>query len=230
MTAVVHCEKRELGGAALDYVEETLRSGLTLARLVVQSTDLERGTVYTFLPPHVNQQEAVAFTEGGKLPTPPESQWLRTPTGVLVPVPSTISYVANFASTSLSDGQGRVYVLEDQVSSPRSPHLENLDFNTLTVNAEVYYMLTGKDSTEDRVEKAIRTAETVPVFISFLSILSSSWRHSLTRSRRTEVELEALAAIASTVTSIIIGAYDGESYLIWQRQGTWPPDAPQPKR
>jgi hypothetical protein len=58
-------ERRELGEAGLADIRERLGRGRTLSRLLLAELDLAAGHVWAYLPPALNDEQAVHFAEAG---------------------------------------------------------------------------------------------------------------------------------------------------------------------
>jgi hypothetical protein len=65
------------------------------------------------------------------------------------------------------------------------------------------------------VECAVKVAKGIPVFVGAMSSLTS-WEGACSE-RRARTTRSAIQGIAKQTVRIIVGAYDGESVLIWSK-------------
>ena len=75
-------------------------------------------------------------------------------------------------------------------------------------------MVSAEDAELHLVKVSIREAQYFPVFVGVLSVWPVDSRLAPERHGITDEELHALADRAE---KIIVGAYDGEGYLIWAK-------------
>src|SRR5437879_929426 len=110
----------ELGTSGIAYVRECLESGKTLARLLLQTQDLNEGTVVTRLPVSVDDAAAKDFGSGGKLPE------LYPRTTNLQPVPDSDFLLVPEIQGFLRESNTNVCIFEDSSANPTDPFLQSL--------------------------------------------------------------------------------------------------------
>ena len=74
-------------------------------------------------------------------------------------------------------------------------------------------MLAEEDAKPEQIKATIAEAETLPIFIGAISILPQDSR---IYSAQREQAGEELRSLADRAENFIVGAYDGEGYLIWE--------------
>lgn len=215
------CREITLGPEATEYIRKCLDDRNTLARYLLQKLDLGRGRVVTFLPSDVTAEAAKQFTTGGKLPMPPESQW-RYAEGegskwTMVPIPDTDSYLVAIIEAFLSAKEGRVCIFEDALSRPNDPILSRSAARLLTFHNEVYHFLSGRAVKSSQIRQTIRQAKSIPLFIGALTSVPEKSSFSHKARKITITSDERLRGLAARSEKIVVGAYDGEGYLIWNK-------------
>ena len=215
------CAEINLGPEAVSYIRDCLANGKTLARYLLQRLDLESGAVTTFLPSDVSEEAATQFKWGGKLYRDPATFVYHTePDGSTTrwePVPNTDPWLASILREFLGAGPERVCVFENESALPSHPWLSLPRWailQTLIFENEVYHLLSNRDAeNEERILTTIRIADSW-LFIGAMTSLSQASDLPLEAGR---LDDEALKMFAQRAERIVVGAYDGESYLIWSK-------------
>ncbi|MDX6500439.1 MAG: hypothetical protein QOG23_3699 [Blastocatellia bacterium] len=213
-----------LGPEAIEYIKDRLARGKTLASLLLEHRDLDGGDVVTFLPSNADFKRIRNFSEGGVLPTPPSEthQHYTTPDGtktVLVPVPGTNSHLVTTIQEFLKQGEGRICLFESAVARPTDGFLSSpnaQDLRVLTCENDVYYFLTEDGLDRKKINKTVSYAISYLV-IGVLAQLSKVDKFLPIEQNisRGEITLYDLRLLTEKTQKIIVGAYDGEGYLIW---------------
>ena len=208
-----------LGPEAIEYIRKCLSDGNTLARYLLQKLNLDRGRVVTFLSSDVTAEAAKQFTTGGKLPMPPKSQW-RYAEGErskwrMVPIPDTDSCLVAIIEAFLNAEEKRVCIFEDDLSRPNDPILSRSVARLLTFKDEVYHFLSGRDVESSKIRQTIRQAKSIPLFIGAMTSVPEESSFSYKARRITITSDKLLRILAERTEKIVVGAYDGEGYLIW---------------
>jgi len=212
------CAELHLGPEAVSYIRDCLANGKTLARYLLQRPDLESGTVTTFLPSDVSEEAATQFKWGGKLKRDPATFVYRTePDGSRTrwePVPNTDPWLISILQEFLRGGPERVCVFENSSAAPEHPWLLSSGMQTLIFESEVYHFLSSRDLENE--EKILTTIEGTKSWLFYGTMTSLSEPPDLPLEGGT-VDDEVLKTFAQRAEKIVVGAYDGESYLIWSK-------------
>jgi len=211
-------EEVVLGVEGVHYIVECLKEGRTLAQYLL-SRELGFGSVQTLLPPGVDQDTLTSFRVGGKFPTPPQSTWRSLEGGgYAVPIPNANACLAKIIKSFLADSNQNICIFENALAGANDPYLTTLTSTICTYKDEVYHLLTSKDATATncRIETTIEEATSIPIFIGALT----SWQREPLELLPPRIQLteDSLSQLALQAKHIVIGAYDGESYLIWTEQ------------
>jgi len=195
----------DLGASGIAYVKECLESGKTLAKLLLQTHDLNAGRAFTQLPASVGDAAAKDFDSGGKLPE------LYPRTTNLQPVPDSDFLVMPRINWFLSESSANICILEDSSATPTDPFLQSLSTRYSAFQDEVYHLICQPDNNSETITKTLRQAS------SWLTIgaLTSAPQEMGVCAQPGELELSSLTTLGEKTQEIIVGAYDGEGYVIW---------------
>jgi hypothetical protein len=214
--------ERSLGPQAIDYIRQRLTHGKSLARHLLEALDLERGSVIACLPPNVGDQEALQFKEGGKLPHPDPSTFRyltdeQGRTSRLEPVPNTDPWLVSLVQHFLSQSADRVCIFEEFYAEPSDPlwsKKESKREAASFVDDEVYYVLVSGDS-EEQLREAVGWSQ--QAWPALLAAMTSMTADEPIPSDRRNISPALLKPLAGRTERLAVGAYDGESYLIWSK-------------
>jgi hypothetical protein len=217
----MNCDLKEfeLGLEAIKYIEKCLGSGNKLSQALLKVCDFKKGRVITVLPGFVNYEYINDF-EVGILPKTLEaearnataeygSHW----TSVMVPEPSIISWLSTEVCRFLKAAATRLCIFENTLAKAGDSWISKEKPQIFTFNEEVYHFLLNQDAENEKIRDTIRSAE-CPLFIGVMTSLPSE--RSFPQSGQ-EVSLEDLEVLAEGTEKIVVGAYDGDGYLIWNR-------------
>jgi hypothetical protein len=215
------CAEISLGPEAIGYIRDCLANGKTLATYLLKRPDLENGSVRTFLPPDVSKEAASQFRLGGKLKRDPETFVYRTaPDGSTTrwePVPNTDPWLLSILQEFLRGGTEKLCAFENELALPGDPWLSLPRWDvlqTVTFDNEVYHLLSNKDvGNDERILTTVRAAHSW----LFIGAMTSLFGPPDLPLEGGTVDDEVVKMFAQRAEKIAVGAYDGESYLIWSK-------------
>jgi hypothetical protein len=199
----------KVDGELIRYLEEYLANGKTLSGLLLDSIDFASGKVVTTLPVSVSEEAARDFRSGGKLAA--ESSNLIA--SRLQPMPDTDSRLAEMAREFLAGGEGRLCIFEDASAGVDDPYLQSVETRTGNYGNEVYHLLLRADAQEAKILSTIKEARSWMLAGAF----TSAPPDDKYQSKVVALITEELRAFAEQTEKIVVGAYDGEGYLIWSK-------------
>lgn len=192
----------ELGAEGIQYVKERLELGMTLSRFLLQICDFNNGTAKTLLPPNVSKEAVKQFEYGGKLKQ------------VTQYVPTTRFWLVSEIQKFLTGGEKRLCVFEEALWKPSDPCVVPYRNKILTYMNEVYHYLSFNEAQQEEIiSQVVRRADSD----LFIGIFTSIPDDSSFASGGRELSLDELRLYAERAEQIVVGAYDGESYVIWHR-------------
>jgi hypothetical protein len=208
-----------LGIEAIEYIKYRLSISYTLAQFILDYIVLENGYVTVGLPPEANMEMINKVDSAGLLPTHPESEWKKGITedgreSVWIPVYPFNDYAVKTIQTFLRKNTQRLCFFEDFSARPEFPFVKRYKTKIVIFEKEVYHILAGGKHENDEIEGFIKESET---FISLVGILTSlpddnndilSWK---------TITSDMLRVLVDRTEKIVVGAYDGEAYIIWNK-------------
>lgn len=199
---------KKMNFEALDFVKENLTNGKTFAHLLLKKQAIDDGNVSVYLPPEVEHTKEKKFRE---------SIFMYYKGS---PYESSDELMAEYISQYLHKDKKNICIFENFNSSPTDINfLENFKGKeeTFIYKNEVYHLLRNKDAYTPKVEHYIKKTNFVWIFIAALSSFSEKEYETAVSD---QVSLETLEDLAERAEKILIGAFDGEGYLIWEREHT----------
>lgn len=192
-------QRHTLNGPAFAYIRENLDEKLereyTLAHYLLH-LPLEQGEVFTYAPLH--HYELTDFWGSLYAAAPDEHGEMKR-------------LIASLIDEFLQAAPDHCVLVEDFIVRFTDPAIVEETQPVFNYHQEVYYPLfPGKQTVED-IESTLRT-QLSPLF---LGVLSSS--HRLVPAQRYALTKEDLEEIAQHAQTLVIGAYDYEGYLLWNR-------------
>lgn len=188
-----------------EFVRDQLRGGATLAQLMLTRAHWW-GPIRAILPSSVHGPRDPKY--GGIIEA---VRLLKDHSGdTAIEIPNTDEYLGQYIYSYLARADGSACVFEDAIVRPSDPDSVNA-INSLIFKDELYHCVCKGDALE-AIRETLRRAKSINSFIGFLVRNSASLG---CRGRRV-VEFGDLATLASGVDEIVIGAFDGESYLLVQ--------------
>lgn len=206
-----------LGQVAIKFIKERLSYGYNdnLSKYLLEKFNLDNGKVVTYLPYYVNQEPTIENLEGGILPEPP-GEYMMGNDGKrhrVVLIPSTYDALVDIIKEYLDKGEKRICILEDAIQKPADPHVFDNPTEILIYNDEVYHILSGDNIEKEKIDKSINVAHTTYQFVGVLTYMPNEIR--IPPKMGEKITLDNLKHFAEKTEKIIIGAYDGEGFLIW---------------
>jgi hypothetical protein len=215
-----------LGPTATDYIRACLAMGNTLARDVLAVVNLEAGAATTFLPADVDKNAASQFESGGKLGSSEgDARYMTDLEGSryrIDPKPSTDEFAVSVIKRFLGSAERHMCLLENHLGRRSDPWVLSAKSRVIFFGEEVYYFLSPLNSDTDEIQSALTEAKTVAP--ATIGVFTSLPEHMEGFVETMQVNADSLSTLAGGAVGLIIGAYDGESYVLWSRHSglAWP--------
>jgi len=196
---------------------ENLDNANALSIELLKNFKTDEGYYYTLLPEDANLDNLYRFNNGNVLP---QNTIKYGPIGDLgnqhySETPSLIDDLANTIKDILDRDETLSCIIDDVIrhSTDKKIKNENEEIKKCVSYSgrDVYYLLDKNNSTFPLIFECLRRNRG---YWHALSILS---KISLNDSIGKEIEEPILTQICSNAQMILIGAYDGEGYVIWER-------------
>src|SRR5574337_39858 len=214
-----------LGENGLRYFQEQLSIEVTLAKIILEKTRLELGRIITFLPNYVEIEQAKDF-DSGILVKPPKA---RDRLSRVNEKPSKLALgnyninlraeLAKIIQKFLAGNRRACCLFGNPLARASDKWLEKAKSNLLIHNEEVYHFLSPRDTEQKILETIRETWSTYPPFIA--SLFSNNEKTDKLQAMLSNdkpkrvISFQDLSTLAEHTAYVIIGAYDGEGYVIW---------------
>jgi hypothetical protein len=134
----------------------------------------------------------------------------------MIPVPNTDDILARIILDFLQSKQS-ICVFEESMARPSDPCMKTAkQTQWRTFENEIYYLLTWENAEISQISRALKDAASVyPGFIGVIAEVSEIEQAAL---KQRKITADSLARLAGATDRIIVGAYDGEGYLVWAKR------------
>jgi hypothetical protein len=205
-------EERILGPTALVWIRDVLADG-PLGSLIASRLDLTRGRITTHLPRAVSAEAAHHFLGPVLLPSELEDERLQSGQSFRSLSVQTLGQaLADVIRRFLREQREPLCVFEDRLAKPHDGWLARSGTTTLSLDDSVYHFLTRADVYQDRIER------TVDVVLRPYPPLVGLLTHCLDDAPAGPLTPAMLEKLVEQSSHLMIGAYDGEGFLLWTRE------------
>lgn len=208
----MNLEKKVLQREATIYMIGTMAYyGHALAKKALEITPLSKGKCFTIIPSDVPESHIYKFMTGGMYP---ENRQRRT----VVPVRNnSTSIIRSVIKAFFNVSEKHCAVTEDVSSRSSDVGIQETSRPYLVLGEEVYDFSSNQEDTDEIMMSLKQSDASYYSFFALLSLdISEQQRFS---HPRYNIGKEDVALLASSIQGIIQFAYDGESYLLWDRDG-----------
>jgi hypothetical protein len=188
-----------LGKAAAGYIEDRLANGLGLARRVLAAHQIAAGRMRTLVPAESAESVVEKFEQGGLIRSPAAYEWY-------------VDWVRKF----LCSGADHLCVLENSMAQAGDSGLLDRRKSRLVLSGnEVYHVICAHEVTTENLKVAISEARSAWISLGFMTHAPPSWNLSSRMFSPAD-----LAYMAKNVEGVVVDAYDGEGWLVWEKHNT----------
>ena len=192
----MNCVQVTLGLEGLGYVRSRLATGNAFSGFLLQQTQRETAEVSALLPEPYKAERLTFFDLGG----------IASLTNARICAAALIAHELETPT--------RVCLLEDALGNRADPGVRRRVSDHCFYGKEVYHYLSSANSSKPQVLRALQEAETLPVFVGAICSLPSGMERPSPNCDLTEMMLKTFAYHAY---KLIVGAYDGEGYVVWTK-------------
>ncbi|HLW72326.1 MAG TPA: hypothetical protein VKS22_17105 [Candidatus Binataceae bacterium] len=183
--------------------QEQLRDGTSLSRRVHAEADFSLGKLFVGLPENADP---------GRLPDLVTGHLPGLRYGV--PAERTLAKIVQ----AFLGNSGGIVLIQDTQALVDDPWLQDYEHRNHIVSykEELYWQLKTGEFSEDKIRGVVSSGSSYP-FAAFFYVAQ-------THSTEPEAQLDdsAFNKIVETLAGVAVGAFDGESFLLWWKQGTVP--------
>jgi hypothetical protein len=201
-------ELRDLGDAGRAYVRDRLAGGKSLSQLLLQDVDLQRGTVWTYLPSVLTAAQAYMFDAG----------WDTTQFHTEFPLEQVDAWtsIEDLVSRFLHEEERAVAIWEDAVMHADFPWIQHHPEEPLVfLENEVYYVLDEQAATEGAIGRALSGVMTA--WWGSPGILATPPAEAVVPllQRRATISCDQLQPVVEALQLLFFQAYDAEGFVFW---------------
>jgi hypothetical protein len=214
---------REIKKTFLDYKKTLfyfmnhMGCGKTLAKKMSEKIDFFQGIFFTFLPSNAKLDKLYEFSYGGIIPSVPYGNQVYEmegyPNGFIPEQVTTMdNNLSEFISNYVKKNAENCAIVENVILELSDIHANIKGVKMIPYEKEVYFYLDEKNSI-DQIYKTIRRSSQSWHFFSILTELENKKMQSM--------NAYDLDRICDNSKFIIVGAYDGEGYIFWEKTPTY---------
>jgi hypothetical protein len=197
---------------AIEYFKEQLYLAEKLLSYNLHFLSMEEGEIYSFVP-HGTKEEVLYDFYGGSLYPLDTNARAFNPT--LIPVQNEAKPVLIDMISEYLRHNNNCCVFEEPVATPDDAWVATSDIDYVRVQKEMFYFFDEENNDKNKLEKALVTSSNY-YFLCVLGSLEKEKRALFTPGK--EIPTTILEEFAKTPYAVIVKAYDGEGYLIWERK------------
>jgi hypothetical protein len=176
---------------AFEFIGNLLNCGLTLSQCIYDSVDLSKGSIEATSTKDISYEDN--FNRGGTCSRGKSEQIL-----------------AEFIYQKLKDSNLSCYFVNDSVI--KGYEILEKRLNVIYHKSEVYHYILPNTALE--IINTVRWHSETS--ISLVGIITSAFVDK-TILEKQEIDLETIQSIVNKIEYLIVGAFDGECYLIWTK-------------
>lgn len=196
----MNCIQLTLGEQARLFIESQLADGLKISN-ALRGRGITNGTVVSFLPPNgaasaVQNLSVDEFRHGG----------ITSPA-------VTRDCLADFLLEFMEKSPHRLCVFEDAGAEPSFSWVQREKPRIFTFRNELYHVVFSGLSSKEELKTTIAKSDSTWILVGIATSVPdrSEWMN------KTEITSDEIDVLAQRTEHIIVGAFDGEGYLIWSR-------------
>lgn len=194
---------------ALDYIRKQFSRGRSLS-ILMHNLDFSSGQVFALVPDNLSEDKIYNFQEGLY---PFDTNLLKTK----YPAIQVQNYSRKFLLETIHDylevAKEHCCLFEDPISIPTDSRVLNSGLNCVSLsNDQVFYFFNSENNDVEKIEDAIKISDDY-IFLCVLSSLDVGMQSGFNSTQ--SVSLDILKAFTDNLYAFFIGAYDGESYILW---------------
>ncbi len=193
-------KKVNLDSQALEYIVDELSQGRELAKAVLLNTFLQKGKLFTYSPEKFDIREMDDLGE---------SISYLSDEYVLQPFREIIGReIVNYCNES----ESHIAIFETLGHVPVPPSLEDPGIRYFSIKGNKYDYIVKDFVQSIRIERYLIDSSIYPTVIVLTTL-----PFGITIQPYQEIDEDLITSLATNANKIIIGAFDGEGYVIWEK-------------
>jgi hypothetical protein len=187
------------------YLLGELRKGNSYAQALLETTRIQGGQIYTYLP-SILQSAKAKFQDG----------ILTLYDSVGMSGEDLYHQLQSACSTMLYQylsNNENGYVIFERIGRPKSPIIQKERNPYFVFRDEVYLFHSHNSASLSTVEECMRKSRRYPLIMGLTSLTDPS----IEVSPRETIDLRTLTMFAERTEMLVVGAYDDEGYILWSK-------------
>ena len=174
------------------YVRQVLEQSNSLSDALLHLINFSDGHFFTYLPKDVELSDIYQFERGGISS-------------------NTYLEVAKILLDKVNENSKISCIIDDVIRKPSDKNITSFGACSLFLNDEVYHLITKKMAAVEVIFKCLH--ETDAIWHS-LAVLTEAHLNELSSS---DLSVEKIQEICLMTRVLVVGAYDGEGYIFWEK-------------
>ena len=210
-----HLEKHSIpADIAARHLNQCLLDVNILCSHILEIIDFQQGEFYTLLPSRSKLDQLYDFNRGGIVPQISKGvAYSNTSQTSFSKIPSIDDEVATVLFNNINN-MGKCCIFDDVTRNFDSPIFKGTE-NCFRMNYrnQLYYYLDQDNMSVELISQCLKASNAIWHMLGIISRFQYEGNH--------EIKEDAIQAICSNISMILISAYDGEGYIFWERT-SWP--------
>lgn len=211
-------KKYDLGSKGLIYIKKIISQEGIFGEHILKCCDFDKGNVSTHLPEGMSLSILEDFKHGGKLPRIPKGQIIfKQEDGGQIkmePKSNLDEFFSSIIESFVQNDKSKICIFEDILAKSSDPCIKEMKTPYWTYNDRVFHFFPGEKKRDLSAMDVLNSAKNS--YLVWGAITSLNEQDDLVMGKR-DLEEDDLIKFAKGVEKIIVSAYDGESYLIWEK-------------
>lgn len=198
---------------AREYVQNSLDKANTLSSELLNLLNFKNGIFFTLLPNDANIERLYEFKAGGILPQNPIQEYVVAGEKATYSIIPTIGdEVSELILKEIKSKEKLCCVFDDVLRSPADKHhMDLFHAHGLSYDNEVYYLLDKGNISSELIMQCLRASN---AFWHSLCVLTEA---TISGIRDKRLSLEKVKEICLGTKLMMVGAYDAEGYVFWEK-------------
>jgi hypothetical protein len=195
--------------AVFGFIKDSLcKSNMLSGGLLKRVNFQTDGSFYTLLSDEANLEALNDFNS----PILVQNPVIQIASGKRQIIPNLREEIADILFNKIKADPSLYCVIDDVIRKPTDKDVSGL-FNVCgsSYNNEMYYLINRSNNSRDLILRCLKNSN---AFWHSLCLLT---KISVSRSEENKLTFEKIKSICQSSVMIIMGAYDGEGYILWER-------------
>jgi len=196
----------------LKYVQDNLDKVNTLSIELLKELDFKNGYFFTLLPDDANFEGIYKFEWGGILPQNPIHEYFVEDQRATYSIKTSINNELDDLILKKMSLETQISYFIDKVTGTANEvyYTTFSDCNPLFYEKQVYFLINQQNLSSEVISKCLRASTS---FWHSLSVFTTANLKTVSKT----ISLEKINEICLKTELVIVGAYDGEGYVFWEK-------------